>query len=76
MRNIKHGDKLLLQISSELSPFSKTPVGCLQVTLQDRAGRNCFVFSLQTALEAIALDLYFDKTGDWSEADTATVEAI
>jgi hypothetical protein len=77
-KNLKHGDELLRQIAEGLKQhcMPRTPIACLQVAFSDRAHRNCFVFSLHGALDAIARDLYWNETGDWSEADTATVEII
>jgi hypothetical protein len=80
-KNLKHWDELLRQIAEGLKQHCiprtpPTPIACLQVTFSDRGRRNCFVFSLHGALDAIARDLYWDETGDWSEANTATVEII
>jgi len=77
MKNLKHGDELLRQIVEGLKgPRLLNKVADLRVTFSDREKRNCFVFSLTFALDAIARDLYWDETGDWSECDTATVEVF
>lgn len=77
-KNLKHGDALLQQIADGLKQhyIPRTPTHSVQVTFSDRERRNCFVFTLHAALDAIARDLYWDETGDWSEANTATVEII
>lgn len=75
-KNLKHGDELLRQIAEVLKHLNVTPIHSVQVTFSDRERRNCFVFSLHGALDAIARDSYWDETGDWSEANTATVEII
>jgi hypothetical protein len=75
-KNLKHGDELLRQIAEVLKHIPRTTTHSVQVTFSDREHRNCFVFSLSGALDAIARDLYWDETGDWSEADTVTVEIL
>ena len=75
-RNLIHGFELLRQIAVGLGPHSKTSIANIQVTFSDKAERNCFVFPLRFALDAIARDLYWDETGNWSECDTATVETF
>jgi hypothetical protein len=76
MKNLKHGDELLRQIAEGMKHNERTSVINLQVTFSDREKRNCFVFPLIFALDAIARDLYWDETGDWSECDTATVDTF
>ena len=74
-KNLKHGDELLRQISVELQKHTFKKVGELEVVFSDKLKSNCFVFTLQFALTAIAQDLYWDETGDWSECDTVEVRS-
>jgi hypothetical protein len=76
MKNLKHADELLRQIAEGLKEHQRAQVHLVQVTFSDKAKRNCFVFPLVFALDAIARDLYWDETGDWSECDTATVDTF
>ena len=75
-KSLKHGDELLRQISVELKKHTFKKIGDLEVVFSDKAKSNCFVFSLQAAIDNIASDIYWDQSGDWSECDTVEIRSF
>lgn len=66
----------LRRLTQEHSHSSRnTPLECVEVQLWD--GEDCLLAcDLPTAIDYLANDIYWDESGDWSAATTATVRLI
>jgi hypothetical protein len=71
---IKRKDELLHQIASGLRDHDRTRLGAIGIVFETPAAE--YAFGLVQALEALALDLYWDERGDWSDARTARVRVL
>jgi hypothetical protein len=77
--HIKNKDKLLLDIVLGLEKLpNRTRLDAIQVSFEVDGGDNIgmYNFTLSSALDHLANDLYWDYRGDWSEASKAIVETI
>lgn len=74
MANLKHKDRLLLDIAKGCEKFLRTNIANVRVIFTSPSGE--YDFSLTVALEVIANDLYWDGRGNWAEAQTARVETF
>jgi hypothetical protein len=73
--NLKHRDDLLSDIATGLGEGSADS-RLSNIYVVFHCGADSYRFSLESALDQIANDLYWDDRGNWSEATTATVETI
>lgn len=73
---IKHKDELLQQISDGLWLLSNsTMLGCIEVSFI-KEGHVETTVSLSDALDYLAKGIYWNRDGNWSDADTAEVKLI
>jgi len=72
--HIKHCARLIGDIADGLATRERYRLSDLKVIFH--VGELRYDFSVRGALDTLAGDLYFDERGDWSEADSATVEVL
>jgi hypothetical protein len=71
---IKFKEELLHQIAAGLHEHHPVRLGSIEVVFETPSAQ--YTFGLAEALDALALDLYWDERGDWSEARTARVRTL
>jgi hypothetical protein len=71
---IQHKDELLRQIAAGLRENDRARIGAIAIVFETAAAE--YTFGLAQALEALALDLFWDERGDWSDARAARVRVL
>jgi len=75
MLNIKHRDELLQQIAAGVNKHERVRICDLEVTFT-YDGTIVLKTDLQTALDYLANDIYWNESSSWSEANLACVDVM
>jgi|TARA_Y100000034_G_scaffold121388_1_gene165528 hypothetical protein len=72
---IKRANELLHLIAAGLNQHKQVALCNLEVALLC-GGEEVLVADVQTVLDYLANDIYWNEDGDWSSADTAVVRSL